>query len=124
MKRRVRSDNHSGHGLPIGAEVEMLEETPEWAKGEFPLDWYTQGGDGDEVAIDERDLEPITWWHCYGGVATEGDMDGLWMQVMAGPTKEPPGGVNGKGVPLKEMFRESNPYLKYLGSFDHEPSEP
>jgi hypothetical protein len=59
MKRRVKSDEYSNHNLPIGAEVEMLEETPEWAQCEFPVDWYTQGGDGDEVAIDPRDLEDL-----------------------------------------------------------------
>lgn len=50
---KVMSDNHSNHNLPIGAVVEPCEP-PAWASG---TDWYTQGGDGDEVAIDPRDLE-------------------------------------------------------------------
>lgn len=51
---RVVSDKHSGHGLPVGAVVTPTD-APEWDAGSN--DWYTQGGDGDEVAIDPRDIE-------------------------------------------------------------------
>lgn len=47
--RRVIGDNYSGHGLDAGAQVEFLRR----ADG---VDWYTQGGEGDERAIDPRDL--------------------------------------------------------------------
>lgn len=50
----VKSDDYSGHSLPIGAHVQRVP-TPDWADG---TDWYSQGGDGDEVAVDLRDLEP------------------------------------------------------------------
>jgi hypothetical protein len=53
--RRVVSDDYSNHGLPIGAEVEPIEG-PDWADPD--TDWYTQGIEGDEVAIDPRDLSP------------------------------------------------------------------
>lgn len=49
---RVISDNHSNHNLPIGATVM-------WFGFVDGVDHYTQGGDGDEVAIDPRDLKEI-----------------------------------------------------------------
>lgn len=52
MNYEVISDDYSDHNLPIGAVVTKVE-APEWADGG---DWYSQGGDGDEVAIDPRDL--------------------------------------------------------------------
>ena len=45
----VISDRHSNHNLPIGAQVAWLEHKD-------GVDHYTQGGDGDEVAIDPQDL--------------------------------------------------------------------
>jgi hypothetical protein len=48
----VTGDDHSGHGLPVGTEVTHLTTET--------VEWFTQGGDGDEVAIDPRDLRPIT----------------------------------------------------------------
>jgi hypothetical protein len=48
---RVVSDDHSNHGLPIGAHVEHLRYD-----AEDDVDLYTMGGEGDEVAIDPRDL--------------------------------------------------------------------
>ena len=53
---RVISDNYSGHGLPVGAVVSKTT-APVWSA--FPDEWYTLGGDGDEVAIDPRDLEEV-----------------------------------------------------------------
>lgn len=50
VKYEVVSDNHSNHNLHIGATVEFLERRDE-------VDLYTQGGEGDEVAIDRRDLK-------------------------------------------------------------------
>ena len=52
--RTVKSDDYSDHGLPIGAEVELLESKDD-------VDLYTMGGVGDEVAIDPRDLEIEEW---------------------------------------------------------------
>jgi hypothetical protein len=49
----VRSDT-SGHNLPIGAIVTPCPG-PAWSDPD--VDWYTQGGDGDDVAIDPADLE-------------------------------------------------------------------
>lgn len=46
----VRSDDHSNHNLPIGATVTFHR----YYDG---VNLYTQGGGGDEVAIDPRDLE-------------------------------------------------------------------
>ena len=48
----VVSDN-SNHNLPIGATVH-------WLVYEDGVDKYTQGGDGDEVSIDPRDLREVT----------------------------------------------------------------
>lgn len=118
--------------LPAGYRWATAEETERYAKGgesalpDAMIVTRTFDSSGRRYEQNEADVavpDTTQWWHTYGGVATEGDMAGLWMQVTAGPTSEPPDGVNGKGVPLKEMFRESNPYLKYLGSFNHEPSE-
>lgn len=52
---RVKSDDFSNHGLPIGAVVEKCAG-PDWSNTHY---WFTQGGDGDETAIDDRDLEKI-----------------------------------------------------------------
>ncbi len=52
---RVIADT-SGHQLPIGAVV-IPTDTPEWASDG---DWYTQGGDGDEVAIESDDLVAVS----------------------------------------------------------------
>lgn len=46
----VVSDNYSNHNLPVGAKVTL------WDVDDDGVFWYTQGGDGDEVAIDPRDL--------------------------------------------------------------------
>lgn len=53
--RTVKSDEYSNHGLPIGAKVQKLDTAnlEDWQRG---VDWYTLGIDGDEVAIDPRDL--------------------------------------------------------------------
>jgi len=55
---KVISDNYSNHNLPIGAVVERLDtsDAPDWS--DDGVEWYTQGIEGDEVAIDSRDLEP------------------------------------------------------------------
>jgi len=50
---RVTSDEFSNHNLPIGAVVTSTDP-PEWA--DSSARWFTQGIDGDEVAIDPRDL--------------------------------------------------------------------
>ena len=50
---KVISDEYSNHNLPIGARVTFLGYGDDYA------DLYTQGGDGDEVAIDPRDLEAL-----------------------------------------------------------------
>ena len=57
---RIISDNHSNHGLPIGAKVVQLDtsDAPDWS--DDGVEWYTQGGEGDEVAIDSQDLETLT----------------------------------------------------------------
>jgi hypothetical protein len=52
-RRRVISDNYSNHNLLPGAIVEHF------ASHDDGVDLYTQGGDGDEVAIDPRDLEDL-----------------------------------------------------------------
>lgn len=54
MTRIVKSDDFSNHNLPIGARVEFLR----W-RDDDDVCLYTQGGDGDEVAIDRRDLEGV-----------------------------------------------------------------
>jgi hypothetical protein len=59
---KIKSDNHSNHGLPAGAEVQHLRTD------EDGTDWYTQGGDGDEVAIDPRDLERYNWSDAYNAI--------------------------------------------------------
>lgn len=64
MKRRVKSDEYSGHCLPVGAIVEPLKpvDLPDYLKDDRYADelhWYTQGVDGDERAIDPRDLEDL-----------------------------------------------------------------
>lgn len=46
---RIIGDNYSNHNLPIGANVQLLEARDD-------VDLYTMGGEGDEVAIDPRDL--------------------------------------------------------------------
>lgn len=50
--RYVVGDAFSDHGLPIGARVSPCPPPP-WATSSG---WYTQGLEGDEVAIDPRDL--------------------------------------------------------------------
>ena len=53
---RVIGDDFSNHGLPIGAVVAPIDP-PAWCRpGPAEGQWFTQGGDGDEVAIDPRDL--------------------------------------------------------------------
>lgn len=47
----VTGDDYSNHNLPVGARVVQVE-APEWSEG---AEWFSQGGDGDEVAIDPRD---------------------------------------------------------------------
>lgn len=54
----VRSDRFSNHGLPIGAVVERTDP-PEWFGPDDEGHWYSLGGDGDEVAIDPRDLKEV-----------------------------------------------------------------
>lgn len=56
MTFRVIGDDHSNHNLPIGALVEQLDtsDAPDWS--DDGVEWYTQGAEGDEVAIDSRDL--------------------------------------------------------------------
>lgn len=56
MQFRVIGDT-SNHGLPVGATVSPTDP-PEWAGDEYDVQWYTQGGDGDEVAIEPVDLTP------------------------------------------------------------------
>lgn len=51
---RVISDGHSNHNLPIGTEVKFLGHDYD-----NDVDLFTQGGVGDEVAIDPRDLEQM-----------------------------------------------------------------
>lgn len=51
----VVSDDHSNHDLPIGARVTRVP-APTWAASADDGDWYSLGGDDDEVAIDPRDL--------------------------------------------------------------------
>lgn len=53
---RIKSDDYSGHGLPVGAVVTRLDtsDAPDWS--DDGVEWYTQGIEGDEVAIDSRDL--------------------------------------------------------------------
>lgn len=53
----VVSDNYSNHNLPVGARVEAATP-PDWSDN--PHGWYTQGGDGDEVSIDSRDLKAVS----------------------------------------------------------------
>lgn len=53
----VTGDKWSGHGLPVGAVVTRTTG-PEWSTG-GGVEWYTQGGDGDEVAIDPRDIRGV-----------------------------------------------------------------
>jgi len=51
----VVSDKFSDHGLPVGATVARCA-APEWVALGDDGDWYSRGGEGDEVAIDPRDL--------------------------------------------------------------------
>lgn len=46
-------NDSSGHGLPKGAQVTPTG-APNWSNGD--VQWYTQGGTDDEVAIDHHDL--------------------------------------------------------------------
>lgn len=55
----VVSDDFSNHNLPVGAAVTPCPP-PSWAAFGDNGNWYTQGGVGDEVAIDPRDLTPAT----------------------------------------------------------------
>lgn len=52
QKRRVVSDAYSNHGLPVGAVVTHFVSHDD-------VDLYTQGGVGDERAIDPRDLDDL-----------------------------------------------------------------
>lgn len=54
MQFRVIGDT-SAHGLPVGATVSPADP-PAWSDRD--VRWYTQGGDGDEVAIAPEDLTP------------------------------------------------------------------
>lgn len=53
---RVIADT-SAHNLPIGATVSPIDP-PDWYYGPS-VGWYTQGGDGDEVAIEPTDLVKV-----------------------------------------------------------------
>lgn len=54
----VIADDHSNHGLPVGAHVEPIE-APEWYDPSEESHWYTQGAVDDEVSIDPRDLAVV-----------------------------------------------------------------
>jgi hypothetical protein len=74
----VRSDHYSDHNLPIGATVTFLR----WDEHNN-VALFTQGGDGDEVAIDGRDLQPdkpAVCKHCQRGIVYE---DGGWVDPEA-----------------------------------------
>lgn len=57
MKYTITADT-SGHGLPIGSIVTSLDtsDAPDWS--DDGVEWYTQGGEGDEVAIEAIDIVP------------------------------------------------------------------
>lgn len=59
MRYIIKSDDHSGHDLPAGTEVEpfpLPADAPVWKRG---VKWYTQGVEGDEVAIHPADLHDL-----------------------------------------------------------------
>lgn len=68
QRYRVVSDAFSDHGLPVGTIVTATPKPP-WCTDD-EVRWFTCGGDGDEVAIDERDIRPADPRHIQIGTAT------------------------------------------------------
>jgi hypothetical protein len=65
----------------------------------------------------DADLVRPLWWHVYGGITPE-DHDwggGLWVLTIFGENTKPP-----ETMPPDGPF----PYLSYLASFDHDPTDP
>jgi len=69
-----------------------------------------------EAAHRAESVRPL-WWHVYGGITPE-DHDwggGLWVLTIFGENTKPP-----ETMPPDGPF----PYLSYLASFDHDPTDP
>lgn len=58
--------------------------------------------------------EPL-WWHVFGGVGTEGVLEGCWALLIGGESPAPPDEI--------DQHPEGLEWATYLGSFDHDPTD-